>query len=98
MIVDYTLPQIAGELTMLGERQGGMEELPGVDGTQMAGRFDLDLHFVSRRGSGASDEQTVETGPDFLQALNMQAGLEFKKRTIPVEVLVVDRVNQPTPD
>lgn len=47
MIVDYTMPQIAGELTMLGERQGGMDELPGVDGTQMNGKFDLDLHFVS---------------------------------------------------
>jgi uncharacterized protein (TIGR03435 family) len=97
-ILDYTMPQIAGELSMYGESGGGMDELPGVDGTQMPGKFDLDLHFVRRRGPGASDEQAAEAGPDFLQALNAQAGLEFKKKTARVEVLVVDQVNEPTPD
>jgi uncharacterized protein (TIGR03435 family) len=97
-ILDYTMPQIAGELSMYGESRGGMDELPGVDGTQMTGKFDLDLHFVRRRGASASDEQAAEAGPDFLQALNAQAGLEFKKKIVPVEVLVVDHVNEPTPD
>jgi uncharacterized protein (TIGR03435 family) len=97
-ILDYTMPQIAGELSMYGESSGGMDELPGVDGTQMTGKFDLDLRFVRKRGPGASDEQAADAGPDFLQALNAQAGLEFKKKTVPVEVLVVDHVNEPTPD
>jgi uncharacterized protein (TIGR03435 family) len=97
-ILDYSMALMAGELSMLGERRGGMDELPGVDGTQMTGRFDLDLHYVSKRGPGASDEQAVEAGLDFLQALNAQAGLEFKKKSVPVDVLVVDRVNEPTPD
>jgi uncharacterized protein (TIGR03435 family) len=97
-ITDYTMPQTAGELTLMGERRGGMDELPGVDGTHMTGKFDLDLRFVSRTGSGASDEQTVEAGVDFRQALSTQAGLEFKKKTVPVEVLVVDHVDRPAPD
>ncbi len=97
-ILDYTMPQIAGELTLMGERQGGMDELPGVDGTHMMGKFDLDLRFVSMRGLGASDEQTVEAGPDFQQALATQAGLAFRKKAVPVEVLVVDHLNTPTPD
>jgi len=97
-ILDYTMPQIAGELGMFGEGRGGMDQLPAVDGTQMTGKFDLDLTFVSRRGPGASDEQAAATGMDFLQALSAQAGLEFKKKMVSVNVLVVDQVKQPTPD
>jgi len=97
-IQDYTMPQIAGELAMLGVSQDRMEELPGVDGTEMSGKFDLDLHYVRRKAAGAQDEQTADTGPGLLQALYAQAGLEFKKKTVPVEVLVVDRVSEPTPD
>jgi uncharacterized protein (TIGR03435 family) len=90
--------EIAGELSTLGVNLEGMDELPGVDGTQMTGRFDLDLHYASRRSLGAPDDQAVDQGPDFLQALYEQAGLEFKKKTVPVEVLIVDHVNEPTPD
>jgi uncharacterized protein (TIGR03435 family) len=103
-ILDYTMPQIAGELGMLGVRQEGMHDLPGVDGTEMTGTFDLDLHYVRSRAPGvpgeqaANAEQAADAGPDFLQALNTQAGLEFKKKTVPVEILVVDHVNEPSPD
>jgi uncharacterized protein (TIGR03435 family) len=104
-IMDYTMPQIAGELSMISVSQEGMPDLPAVDGTQMTGKFDLDLHYASRRASnavsitaGAPAEQATDAGPDFLQALNAQAGLEFKKKTVPVEILVVDHVNEPTPN
>jgi uncharacterized protein (TIGR03435 family) len=97
-IQDYTMPQIAGELVMLAVSQDRMEELPGVDGTQMVGKFDLDLHYVRRKSQGATEEQAADAGPGLLQALYVQAGLEFKKKTVPVEVLVVDRVSEPTPD
>jgi uncharacterized protein (TIGR03435 family) len=97
-IQDYTMPQIAGELVMLGVNQDRMEELPGVDGMEMSGKFDLDLHYVRRKAAGATEEPTTDAGPGLLQALYAQAGLEFRKRTVPVEVLVVDRVSEPTPD
>jgi uncharacterized protein (TIGR03435 family) len=97
-IQDYTMPQIAGELVMLGVSQDRMEELPGVDGTEMSGKFDLDLHYVRRKAQGATEEQTADAGPGLLQALYAQAGLEFRKKTVPVEVLVVDLVSEPTPD
>ncbi len=92
------MAQIAGELSMEGERRDGMEDLPGVDGTQMTGHFDLDLHYARRRAPGAPEEQAADQGPDFLQALSSQAGLEFKKKTVPVEVLIVDHVNEPIAD
>jgi uncharacterized protein (TIGR03435 family) len=98
IITDYTMPQMAGELTLLGEGRGGMDELPGVNGTRLPGKFDLDLHFVNRKSPGASSEQSAASGPDFLQALNTQAGLEFKKKAVAVDVLIVDHVSQPTPD
>jgi uncharacterized protein (TIGR03435 family) len=104
-IMDYPMSQIAGELSMIGMSQEGMPDLPAVDGTGMTGKFDLDLHYASRRvsnavssASGAPAEQPTDAGPDFLQALNAQAGLEFKKKTVPVQILVVDHVSEPTPD
>jgi uncharacterized protein (TIGR03435 family) len=103
-IMDYTMPQIAGVLGMLAVNHEGMNDLPQVDGTQMTGKFDLDLHYADSKapsvpdGRTADAEQAADAQPDLLQALNMQAGLEFKKKTVPVEVLVVDHVNEPTPD
>jgi uncharacterized protein (TIGR03435 family) len=95
-IQDYTMPQIAGELSMIAGSVAGMDELPAVDGTQMTGHFDLDLHYAPRRPPGAPDD--TNQGPDLLQALFVQAGLEFKKKTVPVELLIVDHVNEPTPN
>jgi len=97
-IQDYTMPQIAGELSMIAGSVAGMDELPAVDGTQMTGHFDLDLHYAPGRPPGAPDEHPADQGPDFLQALYVQAGLEFKKRTVPVELLIVDHVHEPTPN
>lgn len=98
-ILDSTMPQIAGELSMLGVNREDMEALPGVDGTQMTGKFDLDLHYISRKvPKGAPGEQAPDDGPDFLQALSSQASLQFKKKKVPVEILIVDHVNEPTPD
>jgi uncharacterized protein (TIGR03435 family) len=103
-IMDYPMPQIAGVLGMLAVNHEGMQDLPEVDGTGMTGKFDLDLHYANSKapsvpdGRTANAEQAADAEPDFLQALNMQAGLEFKKKTVPVEILVVDHVNEPTPD
>lgn len=98
-IMDYTMPQIAGVLGMLEE---SIHDLPEVDGTGMAGKFDLDLHYVRSKPPSVPDGRTADAaadaGPDLLQALSTQAGLEFKKKTVPVEILVVDHVNEPTPD
>jgi uncharacterized protein (TIGR03435 family) len=98
-IMDYMMPQIAGVLGMLEE---SIRDLPEVDGTGMAGKFDLDLHYVRSKPPSVPDGRTADaaadTGPDLLQALSEQAGLEFKKKTVPVEILVVDHVNEPTPD
>jgi uncharacterized protein (TIGR03435 family) len=93
-IQDFTMAQIAGELGMLGAREG-MEDLAAVDGTRMPGRFDLDLHFARGRAAGGVEAPGADAEPDFLQALATEAGLEFKKRTVPVEVLVVDEVHEP---
>jgi uncharacterized protein (TIGR03435 family) len=101
-IMDYPMPQIAGVLGMLAVSHEGMSDLPEVDGTGMTGKFDLDLHYANSKAPSVPDGRTADAaadaGPDFLQALSAQAGLEFKKKTVPVEILVVDHVNEPTPD
>jgi uncharacterized protein (TIGR03435 family) len=93
-IQDYTMPQIAGELSMIAG--SSLDELPSVDGTQMTGRFDLDLHYTPRKKPGTPEDDSAVQGPDLLQAMYAQAGLEFKKKTVPVELLIVDHVNEPT--
>jgi uncharacterized protein (TIGR03435 family) len=38
------------------------------------------------------------TGPTFLEALREQLGLKLESQTGPVDVLVIDHVEEPTPN
>jgi uncharacterized protein (TIGR03435 family) len=75
-----------------------------VDRTGLQGRFDVELDYVpdqtqalppgqeqARSGAGAS-------GPSLTTALREQLGFRFEKRKEPVDVLVIDHVEMPTPN
>jgi uncharacterized protein (TIGR03435 family) len=83
-----TMAQIAAEL--LTPEAGRLV----LDHTGLDGAFDFDLDFVpaAAQGVAASDAVTLTT------ALQEQLGLRLQPQRGPVEVLVIDSVEQPTPN
>ena len=62
-----------------------------VDRTGLNGTFDLDLEW--------SPEQTADAaGPSIFTAVQEQLNLKLDSQRIPVDVLVIDRVERPAPD
>jgi uncharacterized protein (TIGR03435 family) len=79
-----------------------------VDRTGLTGRFDLALYFDNRSFPGAGPgghslgvgvaEPTDADAVSIFTALDEQLGLKLKAQTGPVEVLVIDHVQHPTPN
>ncbi|MGA8938794.1 MAG: TIGR03435 family protein [Acidobacteriaceae bacterium] len=96
-IMDRTMKQIAGDLATIAVNMGGVDPRPVVDKTGLKGRFDINLEFVREsrtpqpfdNGSGSQ-----VSGLTFSGALRKQAGLILVKEDGPVDVLVVDHVNE----
>lgn len=72
---------------------------PVHDDTGVAGKFDIDLHWVSQNYWVNGVPQDTGDGPDIFAALRGQLGLDLQKSKGPVETLVIDHIEQtPTPD
>jgi uncharacterized protein (TIGR03435 family) len=79
-----------------------------VDRTGLTGAFDLELRFDASRpisgvglGGGLPIQPSGPADPDapsIFTALQEQLGLKLEAQTGPVEVLVIDHVEQPTPN
>jgi len=81
------------ELTRLAELLSPRAGAPVVDATGLKGQFDITLEF--------STDPTAAPGADpvsVFTALKEQLGLRLERRRVPMEVLVVDRVEPPTAD
>jgi uncharacterized protein (TIGR03435 family) len=64
-----------------------------VDATGLTGNWDLDLTFVNPvQNSSDSD------GPSLFTALEEQLGLKLESGRAAVDVIVIDRLERPTPD
>jgi uncharacterized protein (TIGR03435 family) len=73
---------------------------PVLDKTGLTGMFDFVIEFTPsarpyRPGEGF---QLDESGPTFVGALKDQLGLKLMPQTGPVDVLVVDHVEEPSPN
>jgi uncharacterized protein (TIGR03435 family) len=66
-----------------------------VDRTGLAGAWDFELRFTPADVAAAS---TDPDAPSLFTALQEQLGLRLEATRAPVEVLVVDRLDRPTPD
>ena len=62
-----------------------------VDKTGLSGSYDLELEFTP-------DQSPDTTGPSLFTAMQEQLGLKLDSQRAPVEVLVIDRLERPTPD
>ena len=71
-----------------------------VDQTGLAGEFDFDLEWTPDRSKPDAPQQlpTIPNGPSLFTALQEQLGLKLESTRGPVEVLVIDSVERPTPD
>jgi uncharacterized protein (TIGR03435 family) len=99
-----TMPQIMRLLTALAGQFGGVDDLLLTDATDLAGRFDIDFKFsardayVARTGSADTAPDPAGSANAFQTALGDQLGLKIESRLGPIEALVIDRVDRPSPD
>ena len=62
-----------------------------IDRTGLTGSYDLELEFTP-------DQSPDNTGPSLFTAIQEQLGLKLESQRAPVEVLVIDKLEKPTPD
>jgi uncharacterized protein (TIGR03435 family) len=96
----------AGDATF-GQLLGLLSPLVGrvaVDKTKLDGTFDYNLswtldQFVATGTFGVPSERAIDSnGPSIFTAVQEQLGLKLESTKGPVDVLVIDHVEQPTPD
>jgi uncharacterized protein (TIGR03435 family) len=96
-----TMTQLASNLSLRVSRVV-------ADRTGLTGNFDINLEWMPDQFQGAGPLGALPgappppsadtTGPSIFTALQEQSGLKLESTKGPVEVLVIDRVEQPTPD
>ena len=79
-VQNQTLDGLAGALT-------GPAHAPVVNETGIDGKFDIDLKY-------AAEGDLKSELPSFLTAVQEQAGLRLASRKVPVDFLVVDRIER----
>src|SRR4029077_8155719 len=81
-----------------------MTRRPVTDHTGLQGNFDIDLSFTpDQMPAGAPPPGMAlppidPNGPSIFTALQEQLGLKLESQTSPVDTLVIDHVERPTPD
>ena len=75
-----------------------------IDQTALTGSYDIDLTFTPDRlpqggpPPGAPMPSIDPNGPSLFTAVQEQLGLKLESQRAPIEVLVIDHVERPTPD
>ena len=70
------------------------------DRTGLTGNFDLDLRWTPDQlgNQPPGDAKPLADGPSIFTAVQEQLGLKLESTKAPLDVLVIDRVEKPTPD
>jgi uncharacterized protein (TIGR03435 family) len=96
--------RIGGRGVILGRIAGFLKnpftgiDRPVFDRTGLTGTFDFSLEWSMASGSALLTSEPEDAEPTFLQALQDQLGLKLEAQTGPVDVLVIDHVEEPTPN
>ena len=69
-----------------------------VDLTGDAGRYDFALRWSPPQTQAERDNAASDAGPSLFTAIQEQLGLRLESRRAPVRVLIVDRLERPTPN
>jgi uncharacterized protein (TIGR03435 family) len=105
-ISGITVGRISGRGVMLSSLTTMLSRLPAVrrrviDRTGLTGLFDYDVEWtptVAPAGVVVPTDRPAETGPNIFSALQEQLGLKLESGKDSLRVVVVDSVNQPSPD
>jgi bla regulator protein blaR1 len=79
---------------------------PVVDRTGLSGSYDFQLHFSPETGpcsagtfdANASGDNSASDDPSIFTAIQEQLGLKLESEKGPVDVLIIDHVEQPSPN
>lgn len=82
-----TMRELAGQLSSYLEREV-------IDQTGLTGQYAISLSFAPVDPGASADD----TAPSIFQALEEQAGLKLESTKGPVEILVIDHAEKPTPN
>jgi uncharacterized protein (TIGR03435 family) len=105
-----TIRTFLGHLTFRGVPMAqilpGLSDATGrtvVNRTELTGSFDLDLHWtpdqIPQGPTGAPEPSPTDaSGPSIFTAVQEQLGLKLESTKGPVDVLVIDHVEQPSED
>jgi uncharacterized protein (TIGR03435 family) len=96
-MLNETMELIASRLTGLAP----YVDRPVVDRTGLNGHFDFSVDFTPESNGNSpwpSGFEPDPTGPAFIEALQEQTGLKLESQTGPVDVLVIDHVEEPSPN
>ena len=88
----------AGPIKRLMQRLQPYVDRPIVDATGLSGNVEWILTFAWGPGAPGGEALPPADVPEIFTALQEQLGLKLMARQAPVEVLVVDSVELPTPD
>jgi uncharacterized protein (TIGR03435 family) len=81
-------------MARLAEQIAGNEDRKVVDKTGLAGSYDFTLSYLQDRGADAPKQD----GPSLFAAVQEQLGLRVESQKGPVEILVIDHVERPSPN
>jgi uncharacterized protein (TIGR03435 family) len=90
-------------LTMLASVLALQSEIGGrlvIDQTGLTGAYDFTLNFTPQvfAESAASNGSPDPSGPSLFAAITEQLGLKLKSTRAPIDVVVIDHIDPPTPN
>lgn len=74
----------------------GPADRPVLNRTGLSGTFDVSAEFELAGPPESND--SAQNGPPFVEALSSQLGLKLREATAPVKTLVIDHIEEPTPN
>jgi uncharacterized protein (TIGR03435 family) len=91
------------EISSLVSRLSSELPAPVIDRTELSGRFDVTLEYLSERSfngrpAGLDPNSTDPLPVPLVGALQQQLGLKLEKQIGPMPVVVIDAADRPTPD
>jgi uncharacterized protein (TIGR03435 family) len=81
--------------------QGVSSDRLVVNGTGLDGEYDFWMEMVPQFPPNAQAQPATPpdpNGPTFLEALQDQLGLKLRSTTGPVDILIIDHIEEPSPN